>query len=133
MSYRGIENFYGRAWDWIDGININERMVYLCNDHSKFADNTATDYSPLAMVPSASGSYQRDLMPCLAMLPLSVSGASSSTYVGDACWSNVGWRVAIVGGGLAAFGALVGAWCVFLDSTSSSALASISGRLSYAD
>ena len=132
VSYRGIENFYGRAWDWIDGININERMVYLCNDHSKFADNTATDYSPLAMVPSASGSYQRDLMPGLAMLPLSVSGASSSTYVGDACWSNVGWRVAVVGGG-ANRGAQVGAWSVYLYSASSDAHASVGGRLSYAD
>ena len=111
MSYRGIENFYGRAWDFIDGININERMVYLCNDPAKFADDTATDYSPLAMVPSASGSYQRDVMPGLAMLPSSVAGASATTYVGDACWTNVGWRVAFVGGN-ANYGARVGlgAW-----------------------
>ena len=133
VSYRGIENFYGRAWDWIDGININERMVYLCNDHSKFADNTATDYSPLAMVPSASGSYQRDLMPGLAMLPLSVSGASSSTYVGDACWSNVGWRVAHVGGSASHWRSGGGLVRGSLNYASSAANPNIGGRLSYAD
>ena len=130
--YRGIENFYGRAWDFIDGININERMVYLCNDPAKFADDTATDYSPLAMVPSASGSYQRDVMPGLAMLPSSVAGASATTYVGDACWTNVGWRVAFVGGN-AGNGARVGAWSVYLYSASSNADTSYGSRLSYAD
>ncbi len=28
MSYRGIENLYGRAWQFVDGINIYERVVY---------------------------------------------------------------------------------------------------------
>jgi hypothetical protein len=31
MSYRGIENFYADCWEWIDGINVNNRLVYINN------------------------------------------------------------------------------------------------------
>ena len=131
VSYRGVENFYGRAWQWIDGININERNVYVSGDPSKWADNTAANYVAIGQVPSGSGSYQRDLMGGAALLPSSVTGASGTTFTGDALWTNSGWRVAYAGGG-ADFGAPVGALCVDLSDDSSVAGASFGGRLAYA-
>ena len=131
VSYRGVENFYGRAWQWIDGININERNVYVSGDPSKWADNTAANYVAIGQVPSGSGSYQRDLMGGAALLPSSVTGASGTTFTGDALWTSSGWRVAVAGGS-AGYGAPVGALCVSLDNDSSDASAGIGGRLAYA-
>ena len=131
VSYRGVENFYGRAWQWIDGININERNVYVAGDASKWADNTATGYTSIGQVPSGSGSYQRDLMSGIALLPSSVAGASDTTYTGDALWTGSGWRVARAGGS-ASLGGRVGALCVRLDGGSSGAVTDVGGRLAYA-
>ena len=131
VSYRGVENFYGRAWQWVDGININERNIYVAGDASKWADNTATGYTSIGQVPSGNGSYQRDLMSGIALLPSSVAGASDTTYTGDGMWTGSGWRVANAGGN-AGRGGPVGALCVNLDGGLSSANTGVSGRLSYA-
>ena len=47
MSYRGIENFFGHLYKWLDGININDHVPYLCFDKSKLADDTASNYLDL--------------------------------------------------------------------------------------
>ena len=131
VSYRGVENLYGRAWQWVDGFNINERNVYLCTDPSKWADNTATGYTSMGTVPAGSGSYQRDVMNGVALLPSSVAGASDTTYTGDGLWTATGWRVAYAGGA-ADYGSQVGALCLLLNSDSAFTAAAIGGRLSYA-
>ena len=128
VSYRGVENFYGRAWQWIDGININERNVYLCADPSKWTDDTSAGYAANGTVPAGSGDYQRDVMTGIALLPSSVTGASDTTYTGDALWTNSGWRVATAGCG-AGYGGQVGALYVFLLRGSSDANTLIGGRL----
>ena len=130
MSYRGIENFYGRAWQWVDGININERNVYLSNNPANWADDTATNYSAAGVVPTGSGDYQRDLMGGTALLPSSVTGASETTYIGDALWTGAGWRVARVGG-RAGNGGRVGAFCLLLSGDSSFANPYDGSRLCY--
>ena len=131
MSYRGVENFYGRAWQWVDGININERNIYVAGDASKWADNTATGYTSIGQVPSGSGSYQRDLMSGIALLPSSVAGASDITCTGDALWAASGWRAAFAGGS-ADNGGRAGALCVDLRGDSSVAYTVIGGRFAYA-
>jgi hypothetical protein len=132
VSYRGVENVYGRAWQWVDGLNINERAAYVCLDPSKWADDTATDYDSIGVVPPGSSSYIRDVMAAgTYLLPRSVVGGSGTTYTGDAFWTNPGWRMAFVGGS-AGYGAWVGALCVGLDVVSSDRSPRISGRLSYA-
>jgi hypothetical protein len=99
MAYRGIENLYGRAWQFVDGINVYERVVYLTNDQTAFADNTSVGYEFYAQVPTGSSSYQKELHPLPdVFLPSVVTGASDTTYLGDAFWTSTGWRVARVGG-----------------------------------
>jgi hypothetical protein len=99
MSYRGIENIYGKAWQYVDGFNADDGThIYLCNDPAKWADDTTANYTAAGTVPSMSGSYQRDLMSGIALLPLSATGASKNTFIGDTLWGISGWRVGCVGG-----------------------------------
>ena len=45
FSYRGIENFYGNIWKWVDGINIKNTEVYLCHQNNGFiSDKFDTNY-----------------------------------------------------------------------------------------
>lgn len=132
MSYRGIENLYGRAWTWADGINVYERVVYLTNNQSVFADNTSVGYSFYAQVPSGSSSYQKELFPLAdVFLPSVVTGASSTTYLADGFWTDSGWRVAFVGGS-SDDGSLDGAFGLALYVDSGDASGGIGARSAYA-
>ena len=132
MSYRGIENLYGRAWTWADGINVYERVVYLTNNQSVFADNTSVGYSFYAQVPSGSASYQKELFPLAdVFLPSVVTGASSTTYLADGLWTGSGWRVAYVGGS-SVDGSLDGAFCLALDTASGTSYVAFGARSAYA-
>jgi len=132
MAYRGIENLYGRAWQWVDGINVYERVVYLSNDQTAFADNTADGYTFYAQVPTGSSLYQKELHPLAdVFLPSVVTGASDTTYLGDAFWTSTGWRVARVGGS-SIHGALGGAFCLFLADDSGASNSNVGSRLAYA-
>jgi len=110
MSYRGIENFFGNVWNWVDGFNINDRQAYVSNTVADFADDTTANYTALGTtMPSANG-YVRDIQGLeFAFLPSSVSGASSSTYLTDYYYQLSDWRVARLGGG-ATYGLRAGAW-----------------------
>jgi len=122
MSYRGIENFYGDIWEFIDGINIRNREVWISNDHTSFSsdlfDGNVYNNSGIS-VPVASADYTKDInFSAKGFIPLS-TGASSSTYVTDGVWSNTGDKVCRFGGD-ANDGALCGAFCVSLDNSSAS-------------
>jgi hypothetical protein len=131
VSYRGVENIYGRAWQWADGLNVNERMCYLTGDPASFADDTAARYQPAGMVPPGSGSFIRDIKEGAIFLADSVTGGSGTTFTGDALWADSGWLVAFVGGS-AADGARVGALCAALAYASAHAGTGLGGRISYA-
>ena len=132
MAYRGIENLYGRAWQFVDGINVYERVVYLTNDQTAFDDDTSDGYEFYAQVPSGSSSYQKELQPLAdVFLPSVVTGGSSTTYLGDAFWTSTGWRVARVGGG-PAVGTWGGAFCLLLYGDSYASNTGIGSRLCYA-
>lgn len=130
VSYRGVENLYGRAWQWADGFNINNYNVYLSNNPAVWADDTQANYIATGTVPSGSN-YIRDLLAQAAFLPGSLNGASATTFVGDYLYTNSGWRVALVGGS-AYVGAPDGALCLGLYGASSYANPSVGGRAAYA-
>jgi hypothetical protein len=133
MSYRGIENLYGRAWQFVDGINVYERVVYLSNDQTAFDDDTSDGYEFYAQVPTGSASYQKELFPLPdVFLPSVVTGASDTSYLGDAFWTSTGWRVAFVGGP-SNNGARVGAFYLLLRNASGISSPSIGSRLAYAE
>ena len=130
MTYRGIENFYGNVWTWVDGININTNILYVTNTDSDWADDTSTNYTNLCVTLSNVNGYQVTLADTdRGFLPASVGG-SSSTYICDYYWQNTGWRVVLLGGG-ALSGAYAGAFYVLASDAASHYDVHIGGRLAY--
>ena len=98
VSYRWVENPWGHFFEWVDGINIENHVPYVCNDDAHFADNTKTNYTSLGVTLANSNGWQKTLaQTARGFLPTSIGG-SSSTYITDYYYRNAGWRTASVGG-----------------------------------
>ena len=147
MTYRGIENWWGNVWEWVDGLNVRNydplggsayaSYAYACNDDTAFADDTDTDYDEIADggLAQADGYIATLVQTVNGFLPLTV-GASSSTKLCDYYYTyfdddpNSGWRV-VSFGGPADSGAAAGAFCVNSYNASSSANVNLGGRLCF--
>jgi hypothetical protein len=140
MSYRGIENWYGHIWKWLDGINIfhdgtgdGESKLYLCSDPANYADDTAINYELAGYLPKASGYYGFFLAIADGFFPDSADTGSSSVGITDYYYSGydaeaANWRVAALGGA-ANGGVRAGAFGVNSYSSSASDLSHFGGRL----
>lgn len=139
MSYRGIENWYGHIWKFLDGINVhnstaNGSRLYLALDYTDFADDTATGYVLAGSLAQADG-YVTDIIDFTGIWPASVGG-SSSTYIADYYYTyfdnnnDSGWRVALVGA-YANDGSVAGAFYVSSSYDSSVAGSNLGGRLCF--
>jgi len=114
MSYRGIENWYGNCWNWVDGFNINDNQGYVSNVRSTFADDTATGYDSIGAPMINSNGWVTNVQQIpFGFLPSAVGGGST-TYLADYYYNNSGWRVALFGGA-ANSGASAGAFSLFLN------------------
>ena len=132
ITYRGLENIYGRAWQWADGFNANTTSAYLNKNWTTWADDTSTNYTLVGTTASGSASYQTDFLSINnVLLPSTASGGSATTFIADGLWTSTGWRVAIVGGA-ANDGSLAGPFDLNLNPASSAAVSDIGGRLSWA-
>ena len=131
LSYRGIENFWGNAWQWCDGWNINDQQFYVSNDSVLFADNTATGYGLIGEPAPASNGYIRNVQhQTLGDVPSDISGNSSTAFA-DKYYQSSGWRVAPVGGS-ADYGAYSGPSCVKANNSSGLRYRLTAGRLAIA-
>lgn len=138
-SYRGIENPFGHIWKWTDGVNVycdgetHKSTIYTCDDITKFADNTSTNYvlRTADCYQGTSGWIKDWLIDGNAdFLPLT-NGGSASSYLYDYSWfGDTGWRV-LFSGGSADNGAGCGLFCFRANYDSSNANASVGGRLYY--
>ena len=104
MSYRGIENLYGNAWNWLDGCNINigtAGTFYVTNTTAHFADNTYTNHTLVTnSFPTASGYPSNFLALDSYFLPSNATGGSTTTYLTDYLYASASLsRVLIAGGG----------------------------------
>ena len=103
VVYRGIEGFWGNVSEYVDGINWTNFAYWVCNDPSKYADNTSANYTELSYaVPSyTAGSWITkvglDSANSHIMLP-SETGGSGSTFYCDIYKNSSGWRIAHRGG-----------------------------------
>jgi hypothetical protein len=130
LSYRGIENWFGHVWKWVDGFNINNNIPYVSNTDTQFADNTVSNYTPLGVTLGNANGWQATLAQIAAgFLPLTV-GASSSTKITDYYYRDAGWRVMLFGG-TAADGASDGGFSYYLAYASGGADSNIGGRLCF--
>jgi len=101
MSFRGIENFWGNVWQWVDGLNIKANNDPYVADHNFLHDKFADPYERLGIaLPNANG-YMSKIHVTenfdYGFLPSEAAG-SNSTYFCDYYYQNSGNRVALVGG-----------------------------------
>jgi len=133
VNWRGIENFWGNIWNWIDGLNLNNRVPYVCNTFN-FVDNTSTDYTQIAFSVPSSNAYVSalgyDSNNDWIMLPSEASGANANSAIGDYVWTNTGWTVAGLGG-YWGNGSGAGSFSWGLDSSSSNSNAHVGSRIMF--
>jgi hypothetical protein len=139
MTYRGVENWWGNVWAFVDGVNIhnstaNGSQLYLCSDPTVFADDTSTGYTLVGNLAEDDG-YSTDIIDAIGIWPSAVGG-SSSTRLADYYYTyfdndnDSGWRSAIVVG-RADTGSAAGVSCVNSTNGSSIVSVGIGGRLCY--
>lgn len=116
MKYRGIENLYGNAYNWADGINVNvnsEGNVYVTNDSVYFVDDTSDGMKLVSTSLPTSGGYISQLQSASPyFLSASNSGGSSTTYVTDEHYAKPDSNRVVLVGGNAFNGAAAGAFCL---------------------
>ena len=135
MSYRGIENFYGNCFNFVDGFNIGivvDRDAFVSNNDADFADDTSTNYTDLGItMASANGFVQNIADVPGAFLPNDTTGASSSTYLTDYFYQSTGNRVALFGGTADAGSGHAGVFYWYVNQSSSSSSRVRGARLAY--
>ena len=99
VIYRGVENPFGNIWQFVDGINIQNRVAYINYDPSTYAVDTFTgDYQAVGYTNASSNGNPNkmgyDANNPTIMFPIAVG---TSIY-GDYYWQNTGNRIAFVGG-----------------------------------
>lgn len=135
VSYRGIENIFGNVYKSIDGLNIKDRVAYICrNPASYICDKFDGDYKAIGYVNSTeTDTYSKrlgyDENNKEVALPIEV-GASSSTGTCDKYYSDAGNRVAFVGGYFLS-GTSAGLFFWYLRSASSTSYWGSGARLLY--
>jgi len=133
--YRGIENFFGHIWKWVDGVSFNHlaatREVWIFDDPALIADNTSANARLAGLLAPADGYVKTlifDSKGCI--LPATVGGGST-TYFCDYLYTPAlgsGWR-ALFSGGTASYGAFAGPLCAGTDNGASVAAAIVGARL----
>lgn len=137
VVWRGIEGLWGNVWEWVDGVNWNNGSYYVCNDPSKYADDTASNYAKLSYTGATNWSSSYITEEGLdsgnnphVMLPAAAGSGSESTYMCDGCWSSTGWRV-FPHGGAWIDGSFCGLFAADLNNASSSSVTYFGSRLLY--
>lgn len=132
IIYRGIENFFGNLYQFIDGINIKDNQAYICYSQENYViDTFEKPYEALGYLNSPTNGWAKILAydekhPLISLI--AETGGSNGTYMGDYYYQNTGNRIACVGGGLNNT-TNAGAWCWNLNYASSSNSISAGSRL----
>ena len=103
MAYRGIESLYGDIWQFVDGVNINERQAWVATNAEAYASNIfAFPYLQLGYVNSLIDGFVTEMgfdqFNPFAQLPVSASGGNATAFYSDSYWQDAGQRIALFGG-----------------------------------
>ena len=99
MSYRGEENIFGNVWKWCDGVNINNRIPYVCDIGDTYADNIFTgDYVQAGVAQPSLDGYQSTIQD--GSFFVKSVGSSSAKDITDNYSQSSGQRVLFLGGNL---------------------------------
>jgi hypothetical protein len=95
MSYRGIENWYGNIFKFVDGLNIEgNHKAYIANE--SFASDTFTSPYVLEGTLSSSNTFVTNIL--FPEFLATAVGGSSTSHLHDEYFQNTGNRVAHQGG-----------------------------------
>ena len=132
MSYRGIENWYGQIYKFIDGVNVNAYVYYVNNNPATFADDVFTgDYINTGITSVTASGYVKNLVASgKGFVASDTSGGSTSTFVPDYFYQNTGIRIMLFGGN-AGDAAGAGGFYLWARDAASSSGASIGSGLSF--
>lgn len=131
--YRGIESPFGDMWQFVDGVNINERQAWVCKNAAQYASNVfANPYEMLSYVNANTNNYVKEMgfdaaFP-FAEFPVTVISNGESKYYCDYYYQTAGLRVARFGGRWS-HGSNAGLSLWYLAHSSSSANVLYGGRL----
>ena len=132
MTYRGIENWYGNIWKFVDGINIHDYVPYVTNNASAWSDDTSVGYTNISVTLASAYGYQITLCDTdRGFFPASTG--TNSTYISDYYWRFFGWRTILQGGHAygGANAAFCGAFCLAADNAASDNYVMLGSRLAY--
>jgi hypothetical protein len=104
IAYRGVENFWGNIWKWVDGFNINNGLSYISNINGNFVSDVFTgQYMPTGFTNANTDGYISKVgingNHDFGFIPTEVLGTSTSKYSDYFYRNNVGAFVAQLGGG----------------------------------
>ena len=142
MTYRGIENFFGNVWKFIDGMtwyspgdNTSPIPVYVSNNSAYFADTGSVNMQLLVNatnIGGTNGGYISNIENSTGFIPSAV-GASSTAKLTDYYWqydasSGNGWRAPFFGSS-SNYGSLSGVFALDASCASSIIYVHFSARL----
>ena len=132
MSYRGIENWYGQIFKFIDGVNVNARVYYVNNNPATFADDVFTgDYINTGITSAATTGYVKNLVASgKGFVASDTSGGSASTFVPDYFTQSTSFRTMRFGGDGGDV-AQAGGFCLRTDFVVSGYAASLGSGISF--
>lgn len=115
MSYRGVENFFGHIWQFLDGFTVDMTAndtttpipLWITNNSAYFADTGSTGMTSLGSMPNLGATNEGYVAALMANLVCgflgSSVGATSSTkfraYLLQYSSAGSGWRSPFFGGG----------------------------------
>jgi hypothetical protein len=133
ISYRGIENFWGNIWGFVDGINVKADYNPWIADYDYVSDTFTGPYVDTGLTLVNGDGYVSNIAygaGCnYGWLPSAVSG-SSSTYLCDQYYRAAGNKIALFGG----YWSVVlggGAFCWYVNCVSSIVDRTIGARLTF--
>jgi hypothetical protein len=131
-KYRGIENPWGNVYQYVDGVNINNRQAWVAKNAEDYTSNVfAHPYEYLGYINHSADGYPTAMGfdPSLpfAEFPTAVGG-SNSTYYADRYYQNTDQRIARVGGNRSE-GVRAGVSCWALNYPSVAVGENLGGRL----
>lgn len=126
VSYRGVENFWGNIYTWVDGINVTgssaPAYTAFVSDHSFESDKITSPYASIGAHVNTSAAWGNinniAYNEGYSFLGGSVSGTSYASHLFDGFYSNTTGRVALFGGSWS-LGSQAGGFCWSLAYVSS--------------
>lgn len=101
VSYRGIENFWGNIWSWVDGINIKANYMPWIADHDFASDTFAHPYVDTGLTVHSADGYPTNIIFGAGLnygFLASAVGGANNQYLCDYYYRSTGNRAARLGG-----------------------------------